>query len=72
MLAAIIVTVCAPVILAGAYALYRIAFWRTPADRWEARHAGRIPHITAQPGYELSSYENILRARAASKAEVKS
>lgn len=45
---------------ATGYALYRLAFWHGPADRWEARHP--LHHLSGNPGYELSDYDNFLRA----------
>jgi hypothetical protein len=58
-----IVVAVAPLLAGGAFGLYRLAFWSTPADRWSARRAHtHLAHITAKPGFELSGYENSLRA----------
>jgi hypothetical protein len=52
-------------ILGGAWGLYRLAFMRGP----DLMSPGReLPHLADRPGYELSGYENAMRAfRARSK-----
>jgi hypothetical protein len=58
---ALAVTSAAVIIAALGYGGYRLAFWRGVTGN---PPAGRIRHISNAPGFELSAYENALRAFA--------